>query len=447
MKSRQNAERLTETAKVWYNMSAMNKYRNRVSDGILAEKLEGKGAVLIEGPKWCGKTTTAEQIAKSVLYMADQDSLQRNLQIADFKPSMLLEGARPRLLDEWQVAPKLWDTVRFAVDHTPNMGQFILTGSTVPDGKRNEIMHTGTGRIARMRMRPMSLWESGESTGSVSLSALFNDCDFDGGMSSLGLEELAFLLCRGGWPAAIDMRGKIALNQSFDYLDAVTESDISKPDSVSRDPDTARRIMKSYARLQGTQSAITVIRDDVAAHESDAFNEDTVHSYVGALKKIFVVEDMPAWCPNLRCKTPIRSSDTRYFVDPSIATAALGVGPGALMDDLATFGLVFETLVVRDLRTYAEALDGRLYHYLDKSGHECDIVIHLRDGRYGLVEVKLGGDTLVEKGSASLLALESKIDTVKMKAPSFKMVVVADGDFAYRLSNGVIVCPIGCLMP
>ena len=425
----------------------MAKYLNRVSDDILAEKLEGKGAVLIEGPKWCGKTTTAEQIAKSVLYMADQDSVQRNLQIADFKPSMLLEGAKPRLLDEWQIAPKLWDTVRFTVDHASGMGQFILTGSTVPNDKRHEIVHTGTGRIARMRMRTMSLWESGESTGTVSLSALFNGRDFDGGASVLGLEELAFLLCRGGWPAAIAMRGKIALNQSFDYLDAVTESDISKPDSVSRDPDTARRIMKSYARLQGTQSAITIIRNDIAAHESDTFNEDTVLSYVGALKKIFVIEDLPAWCPNLRCKTPIRSSDTRYFVDPSIATAALGVGPGSLMNDLPTFGLVFETLVVRDLRTYAEAMDGRLYHYLDKGGHECDIVIHLRDGRYGLVEVKLGGDTLIERGAMSLLTLESKIDTERMNAPSFKMIIVADGNFAYRRSDGVIVCPIGCLKP
>jgi len=425
----------------------MANYRKRVADTILAEKLEGKGAVLIEGPKWCGKTTTAEQVAKSVLYMADQDSLQKNLQIADFKPSMLLDGAKPRLLDEWQIAPKLWDTVRFAVDHSPEMGQFILTGSTVPADKRGEIKHSGTGRFARMRMRPMSLWESGESSGEVSLSALFDGSDFDGGTSSLSLDELAFLICRGGWPAAVGMRGKIALNQSFDYVDAVTESDISKPDSVSRDPDTARRIMRSYARLQGTQAANTVIRDDVAAHEVDTFNEDTVHSYIGALKKIFVVDDMPAWCPNLRCKTPIRSSDTRYYVDPSIATAALGVGPSDMMNDLTTFGLVFETLVARDLRTYAETMDGRLYHYLDKSGLECDIVIHLRDGRYGLVEVKLGGDGLVDKGAASLLALSDKIDTTRMKSPSFKMVVVADGGYAYRRKDGVIVCPISALKP
>ena len=414
---------------------------------LLADKLAGKGAVLIEGPKWCGKTTTAEQIAKSALYMADQDSLKRNLQMADFKPSRLLEGAKPRLLDEWQIAPKLWDTVRFAVDHTSGFGHFILTGSTVPDEMRDEIKHSGTGRISRMKMRPMSLWESGESTGTVSLGDLFAQGEFHGGDSSLSLEELAFLACRGGWPSIIGMKGKTALDQSYDYVESVTESDISKADGVSRDPDTAMRIMHSYARLQGTQAAYTAIRKDIATHEANTFNEDTVVSYVGALKKIFVVEDMKAWCPNLRCKTPVRTSDTRYFTDPSIATAAMGVSPSSLLDDLPTFGLLFETLAVRDLRTYAECLDGKLYHYLDKSGLECDIVIHLRNGCYGLVEVKLGGDALIEKGAKSLLAVADKIDLTRMKPPSFLMVLVADGDFAYRRKDGIIICPIGALRP
>ncbi len=426
----------------------MGNYRKRVADALLANTLAGKGAVLIEGPKWCGKTTTAEQIAKSVLYMADQDSLVRNLQIADFKPSRLLEGAKPRLLDEWQIAPKLWDAVRFAVDHTSGFGHFILTGSTVPDERRDEIQHSGTGRISRMKMRPMSLWESGESSGTVSLGNLFGQGDFDGGESALTLEELAFMTCRGGWPSVVGMKGKTALDQAFDYVESVTESDISKPDGVSRDPDTAMRIMHSYARLQGTQAAYTVIRDDIANHEIDSFNEDTIASYVGALKKIFVVEDMKAWCPNLRCKTPVRTSDTRYFADPSIATAAMGVSPADLMDDLPTFGLMFEALAVRDLRIYAELIDGKLYHYLDKSGLECDIVIHLRNGCYGLVEVKLGGDRLIEKGASSLLSVAGKIDVTRMKKPSFLMVLVADGDFAYRRKNdGVVVCPIGCLKP
>lgn len=425
----------------------MNNYKNRVADGVLAEKLAGKGAVLIEGAKWCGKTTTAEQVAKSVLYLGDKDSQSRNLEIADFKPSRLLEGEKPRLLDEWQIAPKLWDTIRFAVDHTPGMGHFILTGSTVPEEKRSEIDHSGTGRICRMRMRPMSLWESGESTGEVSLGQLFDSGDFEGGASRLELEDVAFACCRGGWPATVDMKGKIALNQAFDYVESVTESDISKPDGVRRDPDTARRIMRSYARLQGTQSANTVIAADIAAHEPDTFNEDTVYSYIGALKKIFVVEDMMAWCPNLKCKTPLRTRDTRYFTDPAIATASLGIGPGDLMNDLSAFGLVFETLVARDLRVYAEALDGTVRHYLDKSGLECDMVVGLRDGRSGLIEVKLGGTALIEGGAKSLNALYAKLDTSKTRTPSFRMVLVADGDFAYRRKDGVIVCPIGCLRP
>ena len=427
----------------------MENYKKRIADGVLAEKLAGKGAVLIEGAKWCGKTTTAEQIAKSILYMGDKDTQSRNLQIADFRPSRLLEGAKPRLLDEWQIAPKLWDTVRFAVDHTPGMGHFILTGSTVPDEKRDEIDHSGTGRICRMRMRPMTLWESGESSGAVSLSGLFENPDgFAGGESSLKLEDIAFACCRGGWPAAVGLREKIALNQAYDYLEAVTESDISKPDDVRRDPDTARRIMRSYARLQGTQSAMTVIAADIAAHEPESFNEDTVYSYVGALKKIFVVEDMPAWCPNLKCRTPLRTSDTRYFTDPAIATASLGAGPGDLMNDLTAFGLVFETLVARDLRTYADALNATVRHYHDKSGLECDMVVNLRDGRSGLVEVKLGGDALIEGGAASLNALYDKLDTSKTRTPSFKMIVVADGEFAYRRKkDNVIVCPIGCLRP
>ena len=425
----------------------MANYRKRIADTLLAERLKGKGAVLIEGPKWCGKTTTAEQIARSVLYLGDTAAQRRNLETADFKPSLLLQGAKPRLIDEWQLAPKLWDAVRFAVDHAQEFGQFILTGSTLPNDRREEIRHSGTGRISRLKMRPMSLFESGESAGSVSLAALFGDAPFEGGESRLSLEEVAFATCRGGWPATVGMRGKVALNQAFDYLDAVTESDISKADGVRRDPDTARRIMRSLARLQGTQSANTVIAADVAVHETHTSNEDTIYSYIGALKRLFVVEDMPAWCPNLKCKTPLRTSDTRYFVDPSVAVAALGAGPGDLMNDITAFGVVLETLVARDLRVYAEALDGTVRHYHDKSGLECDFVICLRDGRSGLVEVKMGGDALVEKGAKSLNALFAKIDATRMKKPAFKMVVVADGEFAYRREDGVLVCPIGCLRP
>lgn len=425
----------------------MLNYKPRVSDLILARKLAGKGAVLIEGAKWCGKTTTAEQIARSVLYLGDKDNQRRNLEMADFKPSRLLEGDRPRLLDEWQIAPKLWDTVRFAVDHLQGTGHFILTGSTVPEERRSEIDHSGTGRICRMRMRPMSLWESGESSGEVSLSGLFDGKPFEGGEGRIQLEEIAFACCRGGWPSVVDMTGAVALDQSFDYVDSVTESDISKPDGVNRDPDTARRIMRSYARLQGTQSANTVIAADIAAHEPSSYNEDTVFSYIGALKKIFVVEDVEAWCPNLKCKTPLRTSDTRYYTDSAIATASLGIGPGDLMNDLTAFGLIFETLVARDLRVYADACDAKVRHYLDKGGLECDFVVCMRDGRSGLIEVKLGGDRLVESGAQALNKLYAKLDSTKTRIPSFRMIIVADGDFAYQRSDGVIVCPISALKP
>ena len=424
----------------------MKAYKSRIFDTILKEALEAKGAVLIQGPKWCGKTTTAEQVAKSVLYMSDPERIGQNLLAADTKPSLLLKGDSPRLIDEWQIAPKLWDAIRFDVDHSDRLGKFILTGSAVPADKE-KIHHTGTGRFAWLTMRPMSLFESNESTGGVSLEDLFSGNTELGESYSHTLESIAFLACRGGWPQSIDMNKKAALRQAFDYIDAVANNDISRVDKIQRDPMIARRLLKSLARLQGTQSAVSVIRTDMAPNQPKDFHENTIHAYIGALKKIFVVEDMEAWCPNLRCKTPIRTTDTRYFSDPSIATAAMGIGPEELMDDLPTFGLIFETLSVRDLRSYAAALDGSVYHYKDKSGLECDAVIHLRNGKYGLVEIKLGGERLIEEGVKSLNALASAIDTKRMRQPSFKMIIVATGDFAYQRPDGIIICPIGALKP
>ncbi len=401
---------------------------------------------MIEGPKWCGKTTTAEQAANSVLALDDPDRLPQNLALAQIRPSSLLEGPKPRLLDEWQVAPVLWDAVRHAVDRTQTQGLFILTGSSVPP-KADATFHTGTGRIARLRMRTMSLWESGESSGTVSLGDLFNGTDPTGATAGASFEDIAFALCRGGWPAAVDMPGRRALDHAIDYLDAVASADISRVDGVFRNPDTAHRLLRSLARLQGTQSAATVIRDDVAANEADSFSEDTVSDYLSALRKLFVVEDLPAWCPNLRAKTPIRTTDTHHFTDPSIATAALGLAPADILRDLPTFGLLFETLAVRDLRAYADALDGDVRHYRDKSGLECDAVIRLRNGSFGLVEIKLGGATLIEKGARSLLALAAKLDPAKLSRPSFLIVLVADGDIAYRRPDGIIVCPLSALKP
>ena len=422
-------------------------YRPRIADRILKRKLEGKGAVLIRGPKWCGKTTTAEQAASSALYLSDPAARQQYTQLASLNPALLLEGAVPRLLDEWQTAPVLWDAVRYEVDHRRAPGQFILTGSvSLPKGAASEeIQHTGTGRIARMVMRPMTLWESGESNGSVSLSGLFDSPERVAGISSLTLPEIAFLTCRGGWPAALGLRKEVALDQAFDYVDAVAEADISDSDSVRRDPQLVRRLLKSYARNQGTQVPYSTLRDDLAAGETNTLSTDTVTSYLKALSRIFVIEDMPAWNPNLRSKTAIRTTDNRYFIDPSIATAALGLGPDDLISDLNTFGFVFETLCARDLRVFAEAVDGEVFHYRDKDNLECDAVIHLRDGRYGLVEVKLGGDKLIEEGCKSLLKLSAKIDTDRMKKPSFLMVLTAVGQYAFRRNDGVCVVPIGCL--
>lgn len=422
----------------------MKNYKKRIADDILIRKLEGKGAVLIEGPKWCGKTTTAEQLASSILYMDDPEKKEQNIALSDLNPKRLLKGATPRLIDEWQLAPKLWDAIRFEVDHRSELGQFILTGSAVPADTK-EITHSGTGRFAWLTMRPMSLYESGDSTGEVSLNDLFTGKTEIDGDSYLSIERLAFLVCRGGWPQAVDMRDEIALDQAFDYYDAVVNSDINRADNIQKNPERVKRLMRSYARNQGTQAPNTLLAQDVFADDSASLNVETVASYINALKKIFVIEEMPAWNPNLRSKTAIRSSNTRYFTDPSIAAAALGIGPNDLINDLKTFGFLFETLCIRDLRIFADALNGEVYHYRDKDGQECDAVIHLRNGKYCLIEIKLGGAKLIEEGAKSLKSMENKIDTDKMNAPSFLMVLTGLGDYAYRRQDGVFVVPIGCL--
>lgn len=419
-------------------------YRRRIADVILSRKLEGKGAVLIEGPKWCGKTTTAEQIAKSILYMDDPDSREQNMTMASVNPKRLLVGDTPRLIDEWQLAPSLWDAVRFEVDHREDLGQFILTGSAVPSDTK-EITHSGTGRFTWLTMRPMSLFESGDSTGDVSLGDLFRNASVVDGAGMADFNRLAFLVCRGGWPQAVDMREDIALDQAFDYFDGVIRSDINRADGIRKDPERVRRIMRSFARNQASQAANTVIAKDVETNENMPVDPETVSLYLKALKRIFVIEDMPAWNPNLRSTTAIRSSDTRYFVDPSIATAALGLGPEDLINDIKTFGLLFETMAVRDLRVYADALNGQIYHYRDKNGLECDAVIHLRNGSYGLVEIKLGGSSLIDEGARTLKELSGKINTEKMKAPSFLIVLTGIGDYAYVRPDGIIVVPITAL--
>lgn len=426
-------------------MSYKNEYKKRIADVLLEDKLDAMGAVLIEGPKACGKTTTAEQQAKSILYMDDPDNIKQNLQLAETNVKRLLQGDNPRLIDEWQIAPQIWDAVRFEINQRKDDGLFMLTGSAVP-ADNSKIHHSGAGRFAFLTMRPMTLWESGESSGEVSLGELFTNSDNIDGENSLKMEDIAFAICRGGWPKSLDKKSqKAALRQVIEYYEAITRSDISRVDGIERDEYRAKRLMRSYARLQGAMASIPTIIDDMKTNEPESLSDETVTSYIKALKKIFVIEDMKAWNPNLRSKTAIRTSDTRYFVDPSLAITALGLGPNDLINDLETMGLFFETLCIRDLRVYAEANDGEVFHYRDKNGLECDAVVHLRNGNYGLIEIKLGGDTRIEEGAANLNALGNKIDTTKMKNPSFKMVLTAVGQYAYRRTDGVLVVPIGCL--
>lgn len=433
-------------------MSGRNQYKKRIVDEIIARKLKGVGALLVEGPKWCGKTTTCEQFAQSVLYMADPDSHDQNLILAQTNIGELLDGAQPRLIDEWQEAPQFWDAVRFRVDHEEGWGHYLLTGSAVPPDEekgKKKIVHSGTGRIVRVGMRTMSLWESGESAGCVSLGELFAGVEFKSARARpLSLRDTAYLVCRGGWPQAVAQGGEDALERATEYLGAVVSSDVSRVDGVSRDPNRVRRLMRSYARLQGTQSLLPTIRQDMLGNEVKGFDEKTIASYILALKKIFVIEDMEAWTPALRSKSAIRTSDTRYFSDASIATAAMGLGPGDLMNDIRAFGYFFETMVVRDLRVYADALGGKVSHFLDRNGLECDAVVHLRNGMSGLIEVKLGGEKLIEEGAATLNALSGIIDTSRQAPVAFKMIVTATGNVAYRRPNdGIVVCPLSALRP
>lgn len=425
----------------------MEGYKRRIMDTLLEKTLQAKGAVLIEGPKWCGKTTTAEEIAASKIMLSKPDIKEHFKSLLEIDTDAALAGEAPMLIDEWQTVPKLWDAVRYTVDHRHKMGQFILTGSAVPDKEaEKEREHSGTGRFAWLTMRPMTLFESGESNGTISLGDLFSTPEKILQKNELKLTDIAFLICRGGWPTAVGLPEEAALEQAFDYYDAVTKEDITKVDGVKRAAERVQRLMRAYARHQGTQASVATLKEDLKNNDTTALDEDTITSYLHALRKIFVVEDMPAWNPNLRSKTAIRTTDTRYFVDPSIATAALGLGPADLMNDLNTMGFFFEAMCVRDLRVFAEALNGKVYHYRDKTGLECDAVIHLRNGQYGLIEIKLGGDSLIKEGAQTLTALANQIDTTRMKSPAFKMILTATGEYAYRRpEDGIYIVPIGCL--
>ncbi len=416
------------------------RYRPRLTDPLLQRALASSGAVLIEGAKWCGKTRSAEQIAKSVLYLQDPDVSQRYLQTADVKPSLLLIGENPRLIDEWQMAPVLWDAVRFAVDRRGETGLFLLTGSAVPSD--NVTAHTGTGRIARLTMRPMSLSESGESNKSVSLAALFRGETDIAAVSNLSIEQIAFLIARGGWPAAVNMTEDTSLSVATNYLTAVINQDISRVDGIEKNPERASRLLRSLARNTATMvSAQTIIRD--VESQDVGMSEKTFMSYMNALKRIFVVEDQLAWQPSLRSKTAIRTSSKRHFVDPSLAVAALRTGPDGLLADFETFGFLFESLCTRDMRVYAQVNDGNVYHYRDKNNLESDMIIQLNNGQWAPVEVKMGSRQ-IDEAAHHLKKLCKYVDIQKMGAPAFMMVLTA-GEFAYKRDDGILVVPIGCL--
>ncbi|MDR0460933.1 MAG: DUF4143 domain-containing protein [Nitrososphaerota archaeon] len=414
-----------------------NTYLTRVSDEKLALLLQAKGAVLIEGPKWCGKTSSAQEKAKSVLYMQDPDTSKANMLTAKTKPSLLLEGKTPRLLDEWQMAPELWNAVRFAVDNRRQNGQFILTGSVV--ATRTADMHTGTGRIARMKMRTMSLFETGDSNGDISLERLFNGKEKGESRSNISIEQMAFLINRGGWPAVAQEKSeKIALATANDYLEAIANEDISRADGIEKNPSRVKALLRSLARNISSEARVSTILNDLSKND-ETLSQVTIVQYIDALKKIFVIEDLPAWSAKLRSKTAIRTTAKRHFVDPSIATAALRATPKKLLSDFETFGLLFESLCIRDLRVYAESLDGQVYHYRDKNGLEIDSVIELADGRWGAVEVKMGAGE-VEEASEALLKLQKVVDIEKMNTPSFLMVLTAT-EYAFQMDNGIWVVP------
>lgn len=416
------------------------KYLSRISDQMLHLKLETSGAVLVEGAKWCGKTTTAHQTSKSAIYLQDPDNAASYRAMADTKPSLLLKGDKPRLLDEWQTVPVLWDAVRFDVDRSGEVGQYILTGSAVPLDNQTE--HTGTGRISRMVMRPMSLFESLESNGTISLASLFaGNIDVES-MSSLTIEKIAYAICRGGWPSSISMKSAAALQVATNYVESVINMDVSRVDGVEKNPERVRLLLRSLARNIATLTTQQTILADIEATDM-TLSDKTLAMYLNALRRIFVVEDVPAWQPSLRSKTAIRSASKRCFVDPSIATAVLRANPDSILEDFELFGFLFEALCIRDMRIYADANDGDLFHYRDQSGLESDMIVRLRNGKWGAVEVKLGSKQ-IEDAAKNLIALKSKINSEKMGEPSFLMILTG-GEYAYRRGDGVLVVPIGCM--
>ncbi len=427
----------------------MDKYMPRLVDDYISKRMELFGAILIEGCKWCGKSTTGRQFSKSILEFQNPDMYKNNKQIANTQPSLFLEREKPLLIDEWQVFPIVWDSIRYDVDKTRLKGQYILTGSATPrenysnEGEDNIPKHTGTGRIARVLMRPMSLYESEESTGEVSLKSLFDGNADIKGISKQNLKDIAFLIARGGWPEAVDVHAEKALIYANEYIEMIINKDIHEIDGTKRSPAKVRGVLKSLARNVSSTASLSTIKADVDIAE-DIVSEKTIANYIDALEKMFVLEKVDCWQPKLRSKTVIRSSEKREFTDPSLAMAALKATDKDLLQDFNTFGLMFEAMCIRDLRIYSQNLEGEVFYYRDKNGLECDAVVHLHNGRWAAIEVKLGGNEVLDEAAKNLLKFKEVIDVNKMNEPSFLMILTAT-EYAYRREDGVIVCPLGCL--
>jgi len=419
----------------------VKQYIPRLLEATIEEKLDAKGCVVIEGPKWSGKSTTAKRFAKTVVELQKKKVLKDYQTYVDMDDENLFAGERPIMFDEWQKIPELWDYIRAEIDDTGARGQFILTGSAKPIEDKER--HSGVGRIAKIKMRTMSLWESGDSTGSVSLTELFEGVSKISGRNEHTLNRLAFLVCRGGWPDVMYDKEKTALQASFDYLDVLLNEDITKVDNIVRDPKRAKAILKAYARNISTPARMTTIHGDVEPNDA-VLDPKTLDSYITAFEKLFVIDEIEAWSPSLRSRTAIRTTNIRQLADPSIVTAVLEISPNDLISDIRTFGLIFETMAIRDLRTYAECLGGKVYQYHDANGLEADAIIHLNNGKWGAAEIKLGGDDNIEEAAKNLLKLKEKVNTDKMKEPAFLMIVTGTQN-AYKRPDGVFVVPIGCL--
>lgn len=424
----------------------MGKYLKRCIDTRLKDKLDCSGAVWIKGPKWCGKSTTAEQVANSFVYMQSRKEREQNIALAKNAPELFLSGKTPKLIDEWQVIPFIWDDIRFEIDQRDAFGQFILTGSASPlnSQEEQEMQHSGVGRISTIVMRPMSLFESLDSNGAISLNSLFKGEKVAPAVCNKKLIDYAQYACRGGWPKSVGMSEKVSIEIARNYYDGLVENDIKSVDGVSRDIDKLKAFMRSYARNISTECSIQTIVNDIKGYDNKIVSDETVRNYIKALEKLYVIEDIKAWSPNLRSKTTIRTSPTRHFIDPSIACRALGAYKEDLINDLKTFGLIFEDMAVRDLKIYADKLYGDVYHYRDKNGLEIDAIIHLDNGKWAAFEIKLHDSDRIEEGAINLLKFASLIDEQKMKKPEFLMVITAT-EYAYQREDGVWIVPLACL--